>query len=85
MSEIITDTRVDIGLGVHHQQIIMKINENITNQNVMQILMNYLVNPWGSITGVNHYSKRILVMMKGIRYLVNNTESPEAGVHLNHQ
>ena len=80
------DTRVDIGLGVDHQQIIMKMKENITNQNVMQIMMNYLVNPQGSITevGVNHHSKRILVMMKGINYIVNSTESPEAEVHLNH-
>ena len=38
------DTRVDIGLGVDPQEIVMKINENITNWNVMEIVTNYLVN-----------------------------------------
>ena len=79
------DTRVDIGLGVDPQEIVMKINKNITNWNVMEIVMNYLVNLQGNITelSVNHDSKRLVVMMKGINYIVNSTEYPEAGVHLN--
>ena len=80
-----TDTRVDIGLGVGPQEIMMKINENITNWNFMEIMMNYLVNLQGNITEriVNYDSKRLLVMMKGIKYIVNSTEYPEAEVHLN--
>ena len=79
------DTGVYIGLGVDPQEIMMKINENITNWNVMEIIMNYLVNLWGNIAEliVNHDSKRLLVMMKGIKNIVNNTEYPEAGVCLN--
>ena len=79
------DTRVDIGLGVGPQEIVMEINENITNWNVMEIVMNYLVNLQGNMTEliVNHDSKRLLVMMKEIKYIVNSTEYPETGVHLN--
>ena len=59
-------TRVDIGLGVDTQEIMKKINANITNWNVMEIVMNYLVNLQGNITEliVNHNLKRLLVMMK---------------------
>ena len=54
-----TDIRVDIGLGVDPQEIMKKINANITNWNVMEIVINYLVNLQGNIAEliVNHDSK----------------------------
>ena len=49
MSAIMMDLRVDIGPGVDPQEIVMQINENITNWKVMEIVKNYLVNLPGNI------------------------------------
>ena len=38
------DLRVDIDPGVDPQEIMMQINENITNGKVMEIVKNYVVN-----------------------------------------
>ena len=85
ISKIMMDTIVDIGLGLDPQEFVKKINTNITDWNVMEIVMNYLVNLQGNIAEliVNSNSKRLLVMMKWINYIVNTTEYPEAGVCLN--
>ena len=44
MSAMMIDVRVDIDPGVYPQEIVMQINENITNGKVMEIVKNYLVN-----------------------------------------
>ena len=44
MSAIVMDLMVEIDQGVYPQEIMMQINENITNGKVMEIVKNYMVN-----------------------------------------
>ena len=87
MSAIMMNLRLDIDPGVYPWETVMQINENITNGKVMEIVKNHLVNVRGNIAdwNVNQDSKTPVVMMKGINYIGNSTEYPEAGVHLNLQ
>ena len=59
-----TDLRVERDPGVYPREIVMQINENITNGKVMEIVKNCMVNIRGNIADLSHLKNNIIKEME---------------------